>query len=119
MSEKDLRWNKFIENICCRDISELSPVQRQAVLCFWYDAEMNNSGHCGYMDCYPETDPDELEKALLEVGYKEIADNYRKAVTDGENDEWNETDTAYYDFSPPLSDCLEQYVESNRDIIFD
>lgn len=42
MSEKDLRWNRFIEDICYRDIAELSPIQRKAVLCFWYDAEIKN-----------------------------------------------------------------------------
>lgn len=30
---------------------------------------------------------------------KEIADNYRKAIVEGENDGWIETDNAYYDFS--------------------
>ena len=119
MSEKDLRWNRFIEEICDRELSTLSSVQRKAVLCFWYDAEMNNGGYCGYVDCYPETAPDELEEAILAVAYKEIADNYHKAVTDGEEDDWNETDTAYYDFSPSLTDCLRQYVEANRDVTFD
>lgn len=119
MSEKDLRWNKFIEDICYRDISTLSPVQRKAVLCFWYDAEMNNGGYSGYMDCYPEIDSDELEEAILTVSYKEIVDNYHKAVIDGVNDSWVETDTAYYGFSPSLSDCIQQYVEDNRDVIFD
>ena len=118
MFEKDLRWDKFIEEICFREISTLSPVQRKAVLCFWYDAEMNSGGHSGYVDCYPETDPDELEEAILTVAYKEIADNYRKAVTEGENDHWIKTDDAYYEFSPSLSECLEHYVEVNRDVIF-
>lgn len=119
MSEKDLRWNKFIEDICFRDISTLSPVQRKAVLCFWYDTEMNSGGYSGYKDCYPETDSDELEEAILTVAYMEIADNYHRAITDGEDDEWVKTDTAYYKFSPSLCDCLEQYVEENKDIIFD
>ena len=35
----------------------LSPIQKKAVLCFWYDAEMQNGGHSGYLDCYPETNP--------------------------------------------------------------
>lgn len=118
MSEKDLRWNRFIEDICYRDIAELSPIQRKAVLCFWYDAEMNSGGYSGYMDCYPDTDPDELEEAVLTVGYREIADNYRKAVKDGEEDDWVETDAAYFEFEPSLGACLEKYVEDNRDVIF-
>ena len=119
ISDKDLRWNRFIENICRRNLSTLSPIQRRAVLCFRYDAEMNSGGYSGYADCYPETDPDELEEAIMTVGYKEIADNYRKAVTDGVKDDWGETDEAYYKFSPSLSECLGQYVEDNKSAVFD
>lgn len=119
MIEKILRWDKFIEEVCYRDITTLSAVQRIAVLCFWYDAEMNSGGYSGYMDCYPDTDPDELKEAILSVGYKEIADNYHRAVTEGENDDWVETDMAYYNFSPSLSHCLQEFVEKNKDVIFD
>lgn len=80
-------------------------------------AEMNSGGYSGFIDSYPETDPDELEAAILAVAYPEIAENYRKAVRDGALDEWVETDTAYYKFSPSLCDCLMRYVEDNRDII--
>ena len=118
MTEKDLRWNKFIEEISPQELPALSPVQRKAALCFRYDAEMNSGGYSGFIDCYPETDPDELEAAILTVAYPEIADNYRKAVNGGARDEWAETDAAYYEFSPSLCDCLMQYVEDNRDIIF-
>ncbi len=118
MTEKILRWNKFIEEVCHRDISTLSEVQRIAVLCFWYDAEMNSGGYSGYMDCYPDTDPAELKAAILTVGYKEIADNYHRAVTEGKNDGWAETDMAYYGFSPTLCECLEEFVEKNEGVIF-
>ena len=119
MTEKDQRWNQFIEQICNRDIAALSKIQRKAVLCFWYDAEMNSGGYSGYMDCYPDTDPEELAEAILSVGYKEIADNYRKAVAEGENDDWMETDRDYYQFYPSLCDCLQEYVENNAALIFD
>lgn len=118
MTEKALLWNRFIEEICYQDMENLSEIQRIAVLCFWYDAEMNSGGYSGYIDCYPDTDPKELEKAILSVGGKELADNYHKAVTEGENDSWNETDTAYYDFSPSLCDYLQEYVEKNKTTIF-
>ncbi|MBD5081329.1 MAG: DMP19 family protein [Ruminococcaceae bacterium] len=119
MTEKHLLWNRFIEEICDRDVENLSEIQRTAVLCFWYDAEMNSGGYGSYMDCYPDTDPEELEKAILTVGGKELADNYRKAVSEGEDDDWAETDNAYYDFSPSLCDCLQEYVEKNKTAIFD
>lgn len=44
MTEKDTLWNRFIEEICDRDAETLSPIQKKAVLCFWYDAEMQNGG---------------------------------------------------------------------------
>lgn len=119
MTEKDLRWNKFIEEVCNRELAALSEVQNKAVLCFWYDAEMNSGGYSGYMDCYPDTNPEELAEAILSIGYKEIADNYRKAVIEGKNDDWVETDYAYYEFSPSLWDCLQEYVERNKAVIFD
>ena len=117
VSSKDIRWNRFIEDVCFRDISTLSDIQKNAVLCFWYDSEMNSGGHSGYFDCYPETDPQDLEKALLVVGNRDMADNFRKAVEEGENDGWQETDDRYYSFVPSLCDLLEDYVERNKDEI--
>lgn len=118
LKEKNLRWNRFIEEVCYRDIDTLSEIQKNAVLCFWYDAEMNSGGHSGYFDCYPDTVPQELIDAIIAVSYEEIADNYQKALSDGENDSYKETDRVYYNFSPSLSDCLGEYVERNKDVIF-
>lgn len=119
MTEQDIRWNRFIEEICGRDLPTLSTIQKKAVLCFRYDSEMESGGHSGYMENHPDTNPDELEEALLTVGNKDMVDNYRKAIADGEEDDWEETDNAYYDFEPSLCDCLQEFVEKNKDIIFD
>lgn len=119
MNEKDLRWNKFIEDICSRDVSTLSDIQRKAVLCFWYDTEMNSGGYSGYFDCYPDTDTSELKEAIMLIGYKDIADNYQKAIDEGEEDGWIETDSAYYEFDPSLCECLQEFIEENKDVIFD
>lgn len=118
MREKDLIWNRFIEEICCKNIAALSEVQKNAVLCFWYDAEMNSGGHSGYFDCRPDIDAQELINAIMAVGYKAIADNYQKALSCGKNDDWAETDDAYYSFSPSLCLCLQEYVEDHKDEIF-
>lgn len=119
MTEKDLRWNRFIEEVCYRDITTLSPIQRIAVLCFWYDAEMNSGGYSGYKDCYPDTDPVELKAAILSVGDQALADHYDRATTEGEKDGWVEADRAYYRFSPTLCEYLEDFVEKNKDVILD
>ena len=67
LSEKDKRWDRFISEICYRDSATLSEIQKKAVLCFWYDAEMNNGGFSGYSDVFPDTDLKELESALKEI----------------------------------------------------
>lgn len=121
LSEKDKRWNRFIDEVTGRD--ELSEIQRAAVLCFWYDAEMQSGGHSGYFDCYPETVPGELISAINLIGYKEIAENFQKALEekerdDGDEDGYETVDNAYYDFEPSLGDLLMEFVENNKEEIF-
>lgn len=116
--EKIERWNRFIEEICDRNFDSLSEIQRSAVLCFWYDAEMNSGGHSGYFDCYQDTMPEELATAIRHVASDEIAKNYLKAVKSGEDDDYMDTDAAYYGFLPSLSQYLESYVEKNKNHIF-
>lgn len=122
ISEKDDRWNRFINDVCGRELEELSEVQRAAVLCFWYDAEMQSGGHSGYFDCYPEIKSEELIASINRVAYKEIADNYQRALDekardDGDEDGYETVDNAYYDFEPSLFDCLRQFTEKYKDEI--
>lgn len=122
LTEKNKRWNRFIDEICSKDPNELSEIQRAAVLCFWYDAEMQSGGYSGYFDCYPEIKSEELIAAINLIGYKEIADNYQMALAehirdDGEEDGYETIDNAYYDFEPSLCDCLMKFVEENKDEI--
>lgn len=117
MSSKNIIWNRFIEEICYKNIDKLSDIQKKAVLVFWYDSEINSGGHCGYFDCYPNTVPEELYSAIIEIGNKEIADNYMKAVQQGKYDGYEKADTAYYNFSPALADYLMNFVEKNKEYI--
>ena len=117
-TEEMERWNRFVQVICQKEEKDLSPIQKKAFLCFWYDAEMNSGGHCGYFDACPEAEPQELIDALTEIGGKEIADNFQKALEEGEEDDWTETDGAYYAFSPSLADCLQRYVADHEESIF-
>lgn len=119
LSERDERWNTFISDVCFRDESTLSDIQRKAVLCFWYDAEMNSGGFSGYSDVYPDTDLKELEDALREIANDDFADNLCKAINEGEDDGWEKTDMAFYKLEPSLTTFLEAYVEANKDVIFD
>ena len=109
------RWNKFIDEICAKDISSLSETQRKAVLCFQYDAEMNSGGYSSYKDTYPDTDSEELKNALTEVSNHKFADNYWEALMIGEDDGWVTTDSEFFLISPSLADCIEEYIEKNKD----
>lgn len=122
-------WNKFIYEVCDKDLDELSGIRRAAALCFWYDAELQNGGHSGFFDCQPEIDPEELISAINLIGSKEIADNFRKALDerkrygdddddDDEDDGYETVDNAYYDFVPSLCDFLMRFVENNKEEIF-
>ena len=59
------------------------------------------------------------EAALKEVANDDFVVNLRKAIRDGEADGWLETDKEFYRFEPSLSTLLEEYVEANKDVIFD
>ena len=60
-------WNKFIEQICTQDLEKLNEEQKNAVLCFYYDREMNIGGHVCYFDQYEKIPKKDLLKALEEV----------------------------------------------------
>ena len=36
----------------------------------------------------------------------------------GEDDGWEKTDKEYYDLTPSLDDCLQEFVEKNKNDIF-
>ena len=118
LSEEMKLLNLFADDISFREFNKLNEIQKKAYLCWWYDCEMNSGGHSGYFDCYPETNSNELYSALKEVSNIEIANNYKKAVDEGINDEYIETDNAYYNFSPSLYDYLNKYILENKEEIF-
>lgn len=79
---------------------------------------MNSGGHSGYFDVYPDTEPQELSNALAIVGNHPMADNYLEALTEGENDDYAKADDAFYEFEPSLTDCLMEFVEKHKEIVF-
>ncbi len=111
LSDEAKRWNKFIDEVCMRDKSDLSPCQKAAVLSFWYDTEMYSGGHSGYFDCYPEVKQDDLIWALNEVGGEAYIDNFKQAVLNGESDDYIKADETFYSIQPRLTDILMNYVE--------
>ncbi len=118
MTERDLRWNRFIDEICGRELHTLNRIQRKAVISFWYDAEMNSGGYSSYADSSRKANSLVLYAALRETGGRDIAKNYLMALTTGRLNAWEETDDEFYGFQPNLTERLEQYVEAHKDDVF-
>lgn len=95
------------------NIKELPQVQKNIILCMWYDAEINSGGHESYFSCCNDIPHKELEKALLEISSKEIANNFKEACETGESDDYEKTDTKYYEFFPSLADYIDTYIETH------
>ena len=117
MNERAKQWNRFVSEICMRDCASLNERQRDAVICFWYDAEMQNGGHSAYYDSDPIAAPEETESAIRRIGGDAITDNFRKTAETGASDDWQETDNAYDNFNPSLLTILMQYVDRHSDQI--
>lgn len=109
-------WSSFIYTITTKELDSLNEIQRKAVLCFWYDAEVNSSGHYGFFDIYDNLDFNELYYALKDITNKEISDNFKSALKEKKNN-YDEEDNNYYSFNPSLTDYLEKYVENNKNEI--
>ena len=109
-------WNSFIYTITTKELDSLNEIQRKAVLCFLYDAEVNSGGHNSFFENYSEIDSNELYNVLKEISSEEVANNYINALKNQNNDE--KEDYIFYKFNPSLTDYLQKYVEKNKDKIF-
>ena len=118
LSEKDLRWNKFIDEICVKELHELNDIQKTAVLAFWYHAYCCNGGHLCYFDCFPEVNSKELSNALITLGFPELANNFQQAVLYGEEDDYVKADEFFGNMEGSLCNQLMEYVEHHRENIF-
>lgn len=112
-------WNKFIEEICTKDLDKLNEIQKNAALCFYYDREMNIGGHVCYFDQYQKVDSKDLLKALEKVSNRKFVTNLEEAIAHGKEDNYEKTDTVYLRQSPCLTEYLEQYVITNKEKIFE
>lgn len=112
-------WKKFIEQICTKDLDKLNEEQRNAVLCFYYDREMNIGGHVCYFDQYEKIPKKDLLKALEEVSNQKFVSILKEAIEVGKEDNYEKTDNSYLRQSPCLTEYLEQYVISNKEKMFE
>lgn len=116
--DNDILWNRFIFETCSRKNITLSPIQKNTVISFRYDAEMNSGGHSGYFDMYPEICKDVLIHSLNSIGAHTYAKNYIKAVHNGKEDDYTKTDHVFFNINPCLTDIIEKYVLIHADEIF-
>jgi len=119
LSPEAAKWNRFIDEICGRQVEKLTAVQQNAVLPFWYDAEMNSCGHSGYFDLYTDVNKDDLVDCLNAIGAEHIALNFVEARSANPDDEYIETDNRFYEAVPSLADILMEYVSKHSNEIFE
>lgn len=114
-NSKDAKiWEKFIEQICTKKIKDLTDIQKPAVLCFFYDREMNIGGHVCYFDNYQKIKNEDLIEALTIVANKTYAKNFEEAIEHGKEDNYEKTDNLYKKISPCLTEYIEEYVVKNK-----
>ena len=112
-------WNKFIEEICTKDLDKLNEIQKNAALCFYYDREMNIGGHVCYFDQYQKVNNKDLIKALEKVSNRKFVTNFEEAIEKGKEDNYEKTDAIYLRQSPCLTEYLEQYIITNKEKVFE
>lgn len=112
-SSDSKKWNKFIEQICPKKLKDLNEIQKNAVICFYYDREMNIGGHVCYFDNYGKVSNEDLIKALKAVANKKYVEILEEAIAHGKEDNYEKTDSLYKKISPCLTEYLEDYVLKN------
>lgn len=110
-------WNKFIEQICSKKLKSLTDIQKPAVLCFYYDREMNIGGHVCYFDNYQKVKNEDLKEALRIVSNKKYVEILEEAIEHGKEDNYEKADALYKKISPCLTEYIEEYVIKNKDQI--
>jgi len=110
LSTEGQLWNKFIEELCDKELSQLTPFQKNVVIAFQYDAQVNINGHSGFFECYPFIEAEEMITSLSTIGASMYTDNFKKAYQLREWDDHVDTDHTFYHLQPPLGDILMEYV---------
>jgi hypothetical protein len=116
-----------------KSISDFTAEQKNAIIAFAYDAEINNGGHLTFFDCFGSVfSVDEVAEALRITGGDKCSSNFLSAAAhihyveelegympDNPDDpEAEKEDFVYYEMNPALPDLLEQYIFDNKAKIF-
>ncbi|MCL2671439.1 MAG: hypothetical protein FWF10_05330 [Clostridiales bacterium] len=112
-------WNRFIDEFCDRPIEELTPLQRNAVLPYWYDCEINSDGHADYVPLCNADSRDALARCLKEIGAEDFAANFLSACASGAQDDYSRADHWFGNRKPTLTSIMMAYVLEHAGGIFD
>jgi hypothetical protein len=120
-NEPELMWNEFVDWASNAEeaLPQLTHIQKNAVLCFWYYSEMSSGGHSGYFDCYPNIEPIELKNAMEAIGVKKLSQNFLNAANNGIDDDYEETDSFFYQFDSEYMTFIENYIKVHSDEFFE
>ncbi|MCL2049241.1 MAG: DMP19 family protein [Defluviitaleaceae bacterium] len=135
MESTDL-WNRFIDEVYYsfldNNSKSLSTEQKNAIIAFAYDSEVNNGGHLIFFDTFGNIfSTNDVAEALRVIGGEKFALNFLSAAshiyyvdddygyTSDKDDESVESeDFAYYEMNPSLPDLIEAYIVDNKENIF-
>ena len=78
---------------------------------------MNIGGHVCFFDNYPKIKEKDMLEALHTVANKKYVENFKEAITNGKEDNYNKTDKKYLELSPCLTEYIEEYFIKNKDQI--
>ncbi len=123
-----LAWNAFVDLLAMEEYSNLSTVQRQAHLVFWYESEVQNGGHGQYFENRGVNRLEETVVALTNLGLPCQARNLSRAVATLSGSEpgadWadalqdsfiDELDDAFHRCTPTITEALERHLARNTD----
>lgn len=72
-AQPHLVWNAFVDLLAMEHYEDLTPLQRQAHLAFWYESEVQNGGHGQYFENRGTEHLGATCKALMELGLEDHA----------------------------------------------
>ena len=125
------RWNAMNDLLAMSELEDLTPIQRQAHLAYWYMSEVYNGGHWQYFCNKAHYDHNEVAEALCEVGASEHAEILTQAFArlpegircpktivefiDGYDEvDLHDLDTAFGSCKKTIEGCLEEYLNRHE-----
>jgi len=138
----NVTWRKFYDFIISEN-AEHTPIQRAASLCMRYYFGAKSNGHKGLLEGFEnsedlnsskgtkkskktkeikdfrDVDKDEVENALVTFGATDHAENFKKAVETGPEDDYDETDAFFYENMDGILNAVDLYRRNNLEQFYE